>query len=231
MMGVSEFTQKAVRVAYLAAVNCSLVGLGLTFGCAGGAFPGASSVHSDMNWVCNDRADRAVQQGDTERGIALHEAFVAKYPDNGLALYHLGYAYGRAGNQLKEAAYYKKAIALGFKCDSIFFNLGMAYLDLDQPDKSIDAFNMVLEMDGKSADSHFGLAIAYQRKGQGETAEVEFLKALEIDPEHLEARLNLSWLYADKGDLEKARKGLNEILKTEPNHAIARESLDRVSRR
>ncbi len=164
---MSEFRQKAVRVAYLAAVHCSLVGLGLTFGCAGGAFSGARSVNTDMNWVCNDRADRAIQRGDTERGIVLHEAFVAKYPENGLALYHLGYAYGRAGNQLKEAAYYEKAIALGFESDSVFFNLGMAYLDLDQRAKSIKAFHLATITDPVGADSHFGLAIAYQKKGPG----------------------------------------------------------------
>ena len=231
MMSVSAFRQQVVPMAYLAAVHCSLAVSCLTIGCAGGPFTSGNTNDAHMNWVCNDRADRAIQRGDTERGIALHEAIVAKYPQNGLALYHLGYTYGQAGNHLKEATYYEKAVALGFESDSVFFNLGMAYLDLDQPDKSIKAFHRALIMDRKSADSHFGLAIAYQRKGEEKKAERAFLKAIEIDPEHLEAKLNLSWLYTDTGDLEKARKGLQEILKTEPNHTIARESLERVRRR
>jgi tetratricopeptide (TPR) repeat protein len=231
MMSVSVFRQKVVRMAYWAAIQCSLAVLCLTIGCARSPFTGGNSNNAHIDWVCNDRADRAIQRGDTEIGITLHEAIVAKYPNNGLALYHLGYAYGRAGSHLKEAAYYEKAIALGFESDSVFFNLGMAYLDLDQPDKSIKAFHRALIMDQESADSHFGLAIAYQRKGEEKKAEREFLKAIEIDPEHLEARLNLSWLYADTGDFEKARKGLREILKTEPDHTIARESLECVRRR
>ena len=65
-------------------------------------------------WTCDIQADQAMMRKDYEAGIQLHQHFLDKEPDNGLALYHLGYAYGNIGNLKKEVHYYEKAIKLGF---------------------------------------------------------------------------------------------------------------------
>ncbi len=69
---------------------------------------------------------------DYEAGILLHQHFLEKEPTNGLALYHLGYAYGQTGDHVKEVLYYEKAVSLGFSEYHIFFNMGMAYGELNR---------------------------------------------------------------------------------------------------
>jgi len=91
-------------------------------------------------WLCDSEADEALKRQDYETAITLHERFLEKYPENALALYHLGYAYGQTGDHLKEVAYYERAISHGFKNDFIFYNLGMAYTDLSELEKSVGAY-------------------------------------------------------------------------------------------
>jgi Tfp pilus assembly protein PilF len=209
------------RFTCLSGVGFSLAGLVLCAGCSTGPL-------MQRTWTCDQEADRVMGRQDYEGGIVLHKRVLKEVPDNGLAWYHLGYAYGQTGDLAKEVSCYEKAVGLGFQGGQIFFNLGMAYGELSEIDKSIRAFKKAVEKDPGSADNYFGLGMAYRRNLDDKRAEKEFMKALRIDPSHLEARLHLSMLYMDKGDLQKARDQLRKVLEIDPTHRVARESLKSI---
>jgi len=217
---------KIFQVVYISSLIFSLAGMLSGVGCSKGI--DVKKPISEKTWTCDKAADEAMKQHDYGVAILLHHSLLRKEPANGLALYHLGYAYGQTGDHQKEALYYEQAIDLGFKEDSIFFNLGMAYGELDQIENSIYAFNKALNINPDNADSHFGLAIAYQRSVADALAEEEFLKAIEIDPAHVSSRLYLSLLYADMGELQKADEQLRKILEIDPAHRGALEFLKRI---
>ena len=219
----------AIRRTYLnlVLVVC-LAGLLSGAGCSKGTLEKSPDLLK--TWTCDEQADKAMEQHDYEAGILLHQRFLEREPANGLALYHLGYAYGQRGNHDKEVFYYEKAIARGFEEEGIFFNFGMAYGELNQIEDSIRAFKRALDINPDSADNHFGLAVAYQISVADQLAEEEFLRAIKIDPSHLDARLYLSMLYADMGELQKAGEQLEEILEIAPAHRRAREFLERIER-
>ncbi|KPK30737.1 MAG: hypothetical protein AMK69_02630 [Nitrospira bacterium SG8_3] len=179
-------------------------------------------------WICDRGADDAMSRYDYEAGISLHERLLEKQPENALALYHLGYAYGRTEDHLKEAFYYEKAVALGFTSDQIYFNLGMAYGELNHMEKSIAAFKKALEINPDSADYHFELAMAYLVVMDKKPAEEEFLKVIRIDQGNVEARLLLSSLYIESGELQKAAQQIREILKIDPANEEAQKILERI---
>ena len=180
-------------------------------------------------WTCDNNADEAMKRRDYETAISLHERFLESKPENALALYHLGYAYGQTGEHLKEVSYYERAIAHGFKNDRIFFNLGMAYAELNDVEKSVGAFRKALEIDPDSADNHFGLAMAYYQMGIADKqAEEEFLNAIKIDPGHVDARLYLSLLYREWGEIQKAAEQLRKVLEIDPTHSGARKFLKKI---
>ncbi|MBN1843719.1 MAG: tetratricopeptide repeat protein, partial [Deltaproteobacteria bacterium] len=216
------------RIFKFTVVVLCLAGLLPSAGCS--KIPLGKSRDINKTWICDEEADSAMRRQDYDAGILLHQRFLEKEPENGFALYHLGYAYGQTGNHLKEVSCYEKAIGLGFQGERIYFNLGMAYGELNQGEKSIRAFRKALGIDPDSADNHFGLAMAYQRNSDDKFAEEEFLKATEIDPGHLDARLYLSMLYADMGDLQKARGQLRKILEIDPTNGIARQFLERIEK-
>ena len=217
---------EALKLAGLSGLLFCLAGLLVSVGCSKGGFGRTTAV--DNRWTCDKEADDAMQKGAYGSGIVLHQRFLQEEPENALAWYHLGYAYGQMGDHPKEAFHYEKAIALGFRENRIFFNLGMAYGELNQAEKSIRAFRKALEIDPDSADNHFGLAMAYQRDFVDQLAEQAFLKAIDLAPEHLDARLYLSILYADRGDLKKAEGQLRKILEIDPTHKTAQEFLEAI---
>jgi len=225
---MSRFIHRIFRIFYIPGIVFCLAGLIAGAGCSKG-FLERRPAH-EKQWACDKEADEAMKQHDYGVAILLHHSLLRKEPANGLALYHLGYAYGRTGDHPKEALYYEQAIDLGFKEDHIFFNLGMAYGELNQIENSIYALKKALNINPSSADNHFGLALAYQRSVADKLAEEEFLKAIEIDPAHVDSRLYLSMLYADMGELQRACKQLRKILEIDPAHRGAHEFLKRIEK-
>jgi len=223
-----ELRDKIFKHIFLYSVLLCILTLFVGLGCSKGLL--RKSVDPGKEWACDKDADEAITQNDLAAGISLHERFLERFPENALALYHLGYAYGQTGYHIKEVSYYEKAIALGFKKNQIFFNLGMAYGELDQEEKSIYAFKQAVKINPDSADNHFGLALAYHRNVKDKPAEREFLKAIEIDPKHVEARLSLGLLYSDWGELQKAAEQLRKILEIDPTNTRARKFLESVER-
>ncbi len=181
-------------------------------------------------WICDHVADEVMLGGDYEAGISLHERFLEKEPENALALYHLGYAYGQIGEHLREVSYYEKAIVLGFREEGMFFNMGMTYCEIGQAEKATSAFKEALKINPGSADNHFGLGMAYHITVTNGLAEEELLKAIEIDPRHADARLLLSLLYADWGELQKAAGQLRKVLEIDPTNDRARKFLERIEK-
>ncbi len=197
---------------------------------------GCSKVLSEKSaepvkgWTCDKEADEAMKRNDYEAGISLHERFLEKEPENALALYHLGYAYGQIGEHLREVSYYEKAIVLGFREEGMFFNMGMTYCEIGQAEKATSAFKEALKINPGSADNHFGLGMAYHITVTNGLAEEELLKAIEIDPRHADARLLLSLLYADWGELQKAAGQLRKVLEIDPTNDRARKFLERIEK-
>jgi len=216
------------RLWYLQGMVWCMIGLMLGGACSRGIVQEAPPLQ--RQWECDKEADEAMKQRNYGRALLLHHRFLEKEPANGRALYHLGYAYGQTGDHRNEAAYYEKAIKLGFMEEAIFFNLGMAYGELNQMEQSIGAFKKAVSLHPHSADSHFGLALAYHRAALDTLAEEEFLDALKLDPTHVDARLYLSVLYADQGVLQKACEHLQMILDIDPSNRRARQFLRRIER-
>jgi tetratricopeptide (TPR) repeat protein len=225
---MSRSLHRIFQVFYFQGIVFCLVGLISGVSCSKGFSEKGFTL--EKQWACDKEADEAMKQHDYGIAILLHQSFLRKEPTNGLALYHLGYAYGQTGDHQKEALHYQQAIDLGFKKDSIFFNLGMAYGELNQIENSIGALKKALNINPNSADNHFGLALAYQRSLVDKLAEEEFLKAIEIDPTHLDSRLYLSMLYADMGELKKTCEQLRKILEIDPAHRGAKEFLNKIEK-
>lgn len=199
--------------------------LGLT-GCSKGII--RTENDSIKEWKCDEDADQAMIRGEYKTSIRLHERLLIAEPSNGLASYHLGYAYGLAEDHDNEIFYYEKALASGYRTDGIFFNLGMAYGEAGRIKDSIDAFKRGINRDANNPDIHFGLAVAYQKDSLYDLAEVEFLRTIEIDPYNLDARFYLGLQYFERGEKVKAREQAEKIMEIDRDSAFAREIFERI---
>lgn len=155
----------------------------LLCGCAGGR-PSKGGATQER-WACDPQADEAVEYGDHAAGLVLHEALVKREPGNALALYHLGYLLGQAGKHAREVSCYQRALALGLDYDDqLYFNLGMALLELGRSEDAASAFEQAIALAPQNADGHFGLAMAMARAQRFGQAEKALLQVLALDPEH-----------------------------------------------
>jgi tetratricopeptide (TPR) repeat protein len=172
-----------------------LAAMGLLAFLAGCATPAGDTPQAAIaQWQCDPAADEAMRTGDEETGLRLHQQFVARHPDNPLAHYHLGYAFGRSGEIEAEIDHYEKAVSLGYDAnDQLYFNLGMAYRELNHTDQAMTAFERVIEIDPHAVDAMLELARLRQQTGDKQGAYRLLQKAEALEPENEFVR---QWLKA-----------------------------------
>jgi FimV-like protein len=204
-----------------------LIGLS---GCAGTTPP--APPPAAPRWQCDPEADAALKREAFQQGIRLHEALLVAQPDNALAWYHLGYARGQTGDHAREIACYERARSLGYTHDEgLFFNAGMAHLELDQVPQALAAFQQAVALNPDGADNHFGLALALQAAGDERAAEAHLRQAVFLDPGHIDARLHLALICIQSGDTEGARAELQAVLAQDPQNPQARQLLEALEAR
>jgi len=204
-----------------------LIGLS---GCAGTAPP--APPPAAPRWQCDPEADAALKREAFQQGIRLHEALLEAQPDNALAWYHLGYARGQTGDHAREIACYERARSLGYTHDEgLFFNAGMAHLELDQVPQALAAFQEALALNPDGADNHFGLALALQAAGDDPAAADHLRQAIFLDPDHIDARLQLALICIQSGDKDGARAELQAVLARDPENPQARQLLEALEAR
>jgi tetratricopeptide (TPR) repeat protein len=166
--------------------------------------------------ICDKKADEALQEQNYEKSIVLHEFFIKGHPENGLAMYHLGFSHGQLNDHENEMKYYEEAIRLGYYGSGVFFNLGMAYGETEKYDDAVRTFKKAIEVEPERSDNHFGLALTYEKMGNLAGAEKALLKAIKLTPNDIDVNYFLGKLYLKTGKKEKAFKQLEKLINIAP---------------
>ena len=182
--------------------------------------PVKKATAPNRNMICDEKADEAMKEKRYEKSIILHEFFLKENPDNGLAMYHMGYSYGQLGDHEYEVKYYEKAIGLDFYGFSILFNLGMVYGEMGKYEDSLRVLKKATEMEPEKAENHFGLAFTYMKMTSYELAEKEFIKAIKLEPEDVDSIFFLSVCYAETGRINKAKDQLERLIEIAPDNEM-----------
>jgi tetratricopeptide (TPR) repeat protein len=195
----------------------------LAGGCAARK-PAEPAGTSASAWQCDARADDAVEQGNWERSRQMHESLLQENPANCLAIYHLGYIYGKLGDRPQEAHCYNQAIACGYDQDvQLYFNLGMAYADMGLSRQALATFQRAAQLDPHDADIHFGAGLMAVELDQPGLAENELNRAVSLDARHWQARLALANLLLDQSRWDEAMNQLKRVRSGDPHNEQAQE--------
>ena len=177
----------------------------------------------DGVWSCDAQADAAVQSGNWQVAERLHRQILESNPSNCLAIYHLGYILGNLNNREQEVIAYERAIACGYNQDDrLYFNLGMAYSDLNDAYRAIRALERAVQINPDNAENHFGLGFVAHMIGKSALAERALTKAIDTSAQHLDARILLARIHLDQGRLAEAKKQIVAVRKIEPDNEDAR---------
>src|SRR5215469_1029221 len=153
--------------------------------------------------VCNQAADFFLGVEDYPEAIRLHLAVLSKTPDDALAHYHLGFAYGMLGRKDDEIREYERAVTLGLRLFDLYLNLGLAYFEREDMVGATRAFQTAASLTD-SPEPHFDLALAYERRGKIAQAGSEISGALARAPQRPDYLNVLAVLAAEKGDILRA---------------------------
>jgi len=190
--------------------------------------PGAAATAQDKamdEQICNPTADYFLGIEDYHETIRLHRKILDSNPNNALARYHLGFAYGMVGRRTAEKHEYLRAVGLGLKQWDLFLNLGLAYLEGGEVKPAVDALRTAATIAPGRPEVHFNLGLGYERSGMLVAALHEILASLRLDPNQADARNALAVVYAELGDYECAQKEWAHLVRAVPDYAPAQVNL------
>lgn len=178
-----------------------------------------SSAPGQTEWRCDEIADASVDRQDWDLALSGHLALLERDPSNCLAIYHLGYIQGKLGDRQQEAVQYEKAIQCGLDTDDrLYFNLGMAYGEMNLMDEALSAFERAVSLNRTNAENFFGMGLVAKWAGDIDRAEAALIQAVDLDPRHWEARILLTRIYLDEGRLDTAQPHLEQLLENIPEN-------------
>lgn len=188
-------------------IICCVVSLSL--GC--GTPPRPQPVAVRDRWVCPEFADLPLRNGLYEQAIEDHLRVLNEEPENALAHYHLGYAYGQLGQHVGEVQEYERALDLGLTREDVLFNLGMAYAELGALDKAEQTLRRVITIAPDSSDNHEALGMVYYEQRHFDEAIASCERATRLEPENPHAWHCLALALAGAGKLEDSRAAAERV--------------------
>ena len=150
-----------------------------SFGCQG--LKAQRQDLADDRWICPEYADLPLRQGRFEEAINQHLRVLSEEPNNGLAHYHLGYAYGQLGLHHDEAAEYLRAVDLGMERGDLFYNLGMAYMELNEYVRAEQSFRRAVDIEPECGENNRGLGMASLRQEHYHEAIISCRQATKLE--------------------------------------------------
>jgi tetratricopeptide (TPR) repeat protein len=183
--------------------------------------------------ICDPVADFYLGIENYPEAIRRHFLVVQAHPENALAYYHLGFAYGMMGDRQHELADYQKAVELGLSNWDLFLNMGLLYMEIGRLDSASQVLQLAALLAPYRPETHFNLGLLDERLGMYRKAEQEVLLSLRIDPNQDDARNILGVIYAEQGNYESAHQEWTDLIKSHPGYAPALANLtilDRIER-
>ena len=186
---------------------------------------GQSNAASLQEEICNTSADYALGMEDYAAAITLHRKVLRSQPENALAHYHLGFAYGMIGRSSDEMREYLKAVDLGLHKWDLYLDLGLAYLEHNDYPKALSALETSVILGPQHSEAHLNLAIADEKAGHLNEAMKEITVVLQKAPLDVDARNTKAIICADLGDLRCARDEWMLLTRIAPDYVLARTNL------
>ena len=175
---------------------------------------------TDNRWICPEYADLPLRQGRFEEAIEQHLQVISQEPENGLAHYHLGYAYGQLGLRPDEIAEYLRAVDLGMEKGDLFYNLGMSYMQLEEYLRAEQAFLRAVDIEPDCGENHRGLGLTHFKQEHYHEAIVSCRRATTLEPSDADSWHCLALAAAKSDEVGESWNAVKELRKLDPDYML-----------
>ncbi len=179
---------------------------------------GDDAIFSDPNWRAYFAAEAA---GDNVEMLKCAKALAARYPEDAIAYYCLGVAYGRLKFTEDAITAFREAIKLKPDLAQAWYNLGVGYGDTGRTDDAIAAYKQAIKLKSDDAEAWYNLGVVYGDTGRTDDAIAAYKQAIKLKPDYAEAWHNLGDAYRKSGRTDDAIAADKQAIKLKPDYARA----------
>jgi tetratricopeptide (TPR) repeat protein len=120
---------------------------------------------------------------------------------------------------------YTKVIAADPSYFLAYYDLGIAYASIGQPDRALDNYELALMADPNYVNARYNYAVQLQALGYTDDAVAQCKKILAVNPNDATTHWLLGRLYArDRATRAEARDHYQQFLKLAPNSELTRDT-------
>ncbi len=159
--------------------------------------------------------------GQSDKAIEAYSHAIELNPNNTIAYYNRGIAYGDKGAHDHAISNYSKAIDLQPDYTDAYYNRGNTYSDKGVYNRAITDYNKAIELNPDNAMAYCNRGIAYNCKGAYNRAIADYNKAIELNPELAESYNNRGIAYGSKGAYDRAIADFSKLIDLNPEFALA----------
>lgn len=132
-----------------------------------------------------------MQKGNSAGAIQIFDSVIESDPTNAQALYFKGCACSETGQFVEAIAAYEKCVEhAGERASLPLFNMGVAFQELGEPGKAIEAFQGAIASDPTMADAWINIGRLLDDLGDSDMAIECYNTALQIEPKDVTALSN-----------------------------------------
>jgi tetratricopeptide (TPR) repeat protein len=168
-----------------------------------------------------NQANTDSNTGNFDNAIATFGEAIRLNPNDALAFYSRGLAYGKKGDNEHAIADYNEAIRLDAKNALAFRNRGLAYEKKGNNDQAIADFSDAIRLDPNDAVAFNSRGVVYGMKGDYDRAIADFNKGILLDPTRAVAFGNRGLAFVKKGDNNQAIADFDAAIRLNPYDARA----------
>ncbi len=159
--------------------------------------------------------------GQSNKAIEAYSHAIELTPNNVIAYYNRGIAYGDKGEHDHAISDYSKAIDLQPDYTDAYYNRGNTYSDKGVYNRAITDYNKAIELNPNDAMAYCNRGIAYHNNGEVDRAIADYNKAIELNPELAESYNNRGIAYGIKGAYDRAIADFSKLIDLNPEFALA----------
>ena len=116
---------------------------------------------------------------------------------------------------------YQEALLYDSSNVDIHYNLGKAYVRVQNPLNAIKHFEVGIAINAADISCHYELAVLQDEKGMIKEAISSYEKVLELEPKNLKSLFGLGTLFGVQGDLDQSIHFLSEAIRLDPKYVDA----------
>ncbi|MFC1861984.1 fused MFS/spermidine synthase [Chloroflexota bacterium] len=164
-----------------------------------------------------------LEQNRSGEALSEYEAALETGLNSSLQSWKLGMHYWAKGELDQAVDLFKQAIATNPTLAPCYVILGNIYIQWQQYEDALDAYNTALELVTTNAFLYLRRGYAHQNLPVpgSEQAIADYNTAIKLYPGYADAYVYRGWYYIEKGDLTQAMSDLNRAIQLDPGLADA----------